>query len=335
MGRDDMSTASISSATIALRRNRREWSVALAAFLLFAVMGVAAPSFYTAGNLRDLALSNAPALLIATGMTLVVLTGHIDISVGSGFAVCTVMAGCLARLGLPMPLVAVGTLTTGCLIGAANGMLTGVLGLPSIVVTLATMVILRDALRWATEGAWIQDLPASFQWAGLGQSGGQILIVVATAAVFAFFAWAARNLSGGRAVYATGSDSEAARLAGIRPQRVVFGVLAITGVLVGAAALLNSIRFAQLQSNSGLGLEMKVIAAVVVGGASISGGRGTMWGTLLGVILLGTIGTALTFLGASAYWEKAIQGGIILAALALDTWLGRAARNVRSDLILG
>jgi rhamnose transport system permease protein len=161
------------------------------------------------------------------------------------------------------------------------------------------------------------------------------LIVLGTLAVFAFFAWAATSLSGGRAVYATGSDSEAARLAGLRPRRIVLGVFALTGALVGTAAFLNSIRFAEVQSNSGVGLEMKVIAAVVVGGASITGGRATMWGTAIGVLLLGTIGTALTFLGASPYWEKAIQGGIILTALALDTWLGRSTRNVRTEPVLG
>jgi rhamnose transport system permease protein len=296
--------------------------------LLFAFMAIAAPSFYSGANLRDLALLNAPVLIISVGMTLVVLTGNIDISVGSLFAVCTVIGGCLAKVGAPMVLVAAGTVTGGLLVGAGNGLLAGTLGLPSIVVTLATMVIMRDALRWATQGAWIQNLPSSFQWAGLGQSVGEILIVAVTGITFAFFAWAATNLSGGRAVYATGSDNEAARLAGIRPRRIVFGVFALTGALVGTAAVLNSIRFAQVQSNSGVGLEMKVIAAVVVGGASITGGRGTMWGTLIGVVLLGTIGTALTFLGASPYWEKAIQGGIILAALALDTWIGRRARNV-------
>jgi rhamnose transport system permease protein len=330
-----LSTGSNSKAIISFGRHRREWSVAFAAISLFGIMAIAAPSFYSSANLRDLALTNAPVVIIAAGMTLVILTGHIDISVGSGFAVCTVMTGWLAKLGLPMPLVAAGTITTGLLIGAGNGLFAGTLGLPSIVVTLATMVILRDGLRWATQGAWIQDLPAGFQWAGLGQLAGQLLIVVVAASVFAFFGWAAGNLSGGRAVYATGSDSEAARLAGIRPQRVVLGVFAVTGALVGMAALLNTIRFAQVQSTSGVGLEMKVIAAVVVGGASITGGRGTMWGTLIGCVMLGIIGTALTFLGASPYWEKAIQGGIILAALALDTWLGRSTHNLRTERGLG
>jgi len=302
---------------------------------LFILMLIQAPAFYSVANIRDLALTNAPVLIIAVGMTLVVLTGNIDISVGSSFAVCTVIAGCLAKLGLPMPLVAAGTITSGLLLGAGNGLLIGGLGLPSIVVTLAAMVILRDSLRWATEGAWIQSLPDAFQWAGLGQFGGQLLILLTTLAIFILFAWGVRNLSGGRAVYATGSDFEAARLVGIQPRRVIFWVFAVSGALVGAAALLNSIRFAQVQSNSGAGLEMKVIAAVVVGGASITGGRGTMWGTLIGLILLGTIGTALTFLGASPYWEKAIQGGIILAALAVDIGLGRTARNVRSNPVLG
>jgi len=326
-----LKAASIIKTRSGLTRNSREWSVAAAALALFTLMAIAAPSFYTAGNLRDLALTNAPVLIIAVGMTLVILSGHIDISVGSGFAVCTVVAGALAKLGLPMPMVAAGTIASGFFVGAGNGLLAGPVGLPSIVVTLATMVILRDSLRWATEGAWIQNLPATFQWGGLGQLLGQMLIVLATLGIFAFSAWAARNLSGGRAVYATGSDSEAARLAGIRPQRVVFGVFAITGALVGTAAFLNAIRFAQVQSNSGVGLELKVIAAVVVGGASITGGRATLWGTLIGVVLLGTIGTALTFLGASPYWEKAIQGGIILAAVAADSWLGRRARNVRAE----
>ena len=123
-------------------------------------------------------------------------------------------------------------------------------------------------------------------------------------------------------VYAVGSDAEAARLAGIEPQRVVFGVFAVTGALVGLAALLNAVRFAAVPSNAGVGLELQAIAAVVVGGTAITGGRGTLLGTLIGVLLLGTIGTALTFLGISPFWEKAIQGLIILAALVADAALG-------------
>src|SRR6266516_1525099 len=141
--------------------------------------------------------------------------------------------------------------------------------------------------------------------------------------VLGIFSWTLRNLAGGRALYAVGSDAEAARLAGIEPRRVTFFVFVLMGALVGLAALLNAVRFSTVPSNAGLGLELKAVAAVVVGGTAITGGRGTLIGTLIGVVLLGTIGTALTFVGINPFWEKAIQGAIILAALASDFVLGR------------
>jgi rhamnose transport system permease protein len=131
-------------------------------------------------------------------------------------------------------------------------------------------------------------------------------------------AWGMRHLAAGRAIYATGSNQHAARLAGLNTALVKCSVFAAIGALTGLAALLNSVRFNQIPSNAGLGLEMKVIASVVVGGAAISGGKGSILGTLLGVILLGAIGPALTFLGASAYWERALQGAIILVAVSVD-----------------
>ncbi len=137
------------------------------------------------------------------------------------------------------------------------------------------------------------------------------------------FSWLLRNLGAGRAIHAVGSDSEAARLAGIEPRNVVFGVFILTGALVGLAALLNAVRFAVVPSNAGIGLELKAVAAVVVGGAAITGGRGTLAGTLIGVALLGTVGTGLIFMGINPFWEKAIQGGIILAALVSDVALRR------------
>jgi len=177
------------------------------------------------------------------------------------------------------------------------------------------MVALRDGLRWITQGAWVQDLPPSFQWFGASQSASEVVTIGAALILLTLAAWGLRNLAAGRAVYATGSNENAARLAGIDPTRVVFCVFALTGALTGAAALFNAVRFNQVPSNAGLGLEMQVIAAVIVGGTSVTGGRGTVAGTLLGVILLGMIGPALTFLGINAYWERAIQGGIILAAV--------------------
>lgn len=313
-------------------RYKREISAAIAFALLLVVVGVTDPTFFSGGNLRDLVINNAPTLLVAIGMTLVILVGQIDISVGSQFAVCSVAAGFLAKTGMPLPLLFVCILLTGAAMGAVNGVLIGRLRLPSIIVTLAMLVLWRDALRWMTEGAWVQDLPANFQWFGLGQLSGEWLIVAITLVIFAGFAWALRNMIAGRKVYAVGSDDEAARLAGISAPSVVFFVFAIMGALTGIAALLNAVRFSEIPGNSGVGLEMKTIAAVVVGGTAISGGRGTLIGTLIGVALLGTVGTALTYLGINPFWEKAIQGAIILIALVSDVALGRLEKNGRSTI---
>ena len=301
-----------------LERYRREVSVAIAILILAAVLGFLAPGFFTARNLSDLLLANMPVLIVALGMTLVILCGQIDIAVGSVFAVCSVAAGELANLGLPTPLAGAAACGIGAAFGALNGALVAYLRIPAIVVTLAAMVALRDGLRWTTQGAWVQNLPRNFQWFGLSQSASQSVTFSIAAALLALTAWSLRNLAAGRAVYATGSNQDAARLVGIDSARVTFAAFAITGALTGCAALLNSVRFNQIPSNAGLGLELKVVAAVVVGGTAITGGKGSIAGTLLGVILLGAIGPALTFLGVSAYWERAIQGAIILAAVAID-----------------
>ena len=309
-----------------LNRYKRELSAGIAYAALLALVAFVAPSFFSATNLRDLALNNAPALLIATGMTMVILVGEIDISVGSQFAVCSVAAAWLAKAGVPLPVLLPCVLLIGAAMGALNGALIAYLHLPSIIASLAMLVAWRDGLRWMTEGAWVQNLPANFQWFGLGQRLGQWLIVGVALTVMAGFSWMLRNLSAGRAIYAVGSDHEAARLAGIEPQRIVFGVFVLMGALTGLAALLNAVRFSVVPSNTGLGLELKVIAAVVVGGAAITGGRGTMIGTLIGVALLGTIGTALTFVSINPFWERSIQGAIILAALVSDVVLSRFER---------
>ena len=311
-----------------LGRYKRELAAAIALAVLLAIVGLVAPSFFSAANLGDLALNNAPLLLVATGMTLVILVGQIDISVGSQFAVVSVVAGLLAKAGVPVLLLLPSVLLLGGALGALNGFLVGRLGLPSIIVTLAMLVAWRDALRWTTEGAWVQDLPEGFQWLGLGQAAGQWSIVAVALGVLVSLGWALRNLSAGRSVYAVGSDREAARLAGIDPVPVVSSVFALMGALTGLAALLNSVRFSAIPSNMGLGLELKAVAAVVVGGTAIRGGRGTLGGTLVGAALLGTVGPALTFAGINPFWEKAVQGAIILAALGSDRLLGQLERHV-------
>ena len=301
-------------------------AVAYAALLL--ITGMAAPSFYSPSNLHDLALNNAPLLIVAIGMTLVILVGEIDISVASQFAVVSVIAGELAKSGVPMLVMPLIVLVVGAAMGAVNGLLVAGFRMPSIIVTLAMLVVWREGLRWLTEGAWVQNLPPSFQWFGLEPEVARWIIVGIALALLGTFAWALRNLALGRWLYAVGSDAEAARLAGIEPRAVTFAVFVVMGALVAIASLLNAVRFNAIPSNAGVGVELQAIAAVVVGGASITGGRADLVGTLVGVALLGTIGPALTFVGINPFWEKAVQGAIIIAALASDAALNRYAKHV-------
>lgn len=310
-----------------MKRHTREISLAIAIVALGGVLAVVAPGFFSFGNLRDLTMTNMPVLIVALGMTLVILTGQIDISVGSQFAICSVIAGVTAKAGGGIAGSAAAACATGAVLGALNGSLITGARIPAIVVTLATMIGMRDGLRWITQGAWVQDLPPDFQAFGYSQETSQAITVAIAAAMVAAMVWGLRNLAAGRAVYATGSNAEGARLAGIEPTRVVFCVFTLTGVLTGAAAFLNAARFNQIPSNAGIGMEMQVIASVIVGGVSVNGGRGTVAGALLGVVLLGMIGPALTFLGISAYWERALQGAIILTAVAIDALRSRTEKH--------
>jgi rhamnose transport system permease protein len=304
---------------------RREASIAIVIACLAVLLAAVAPGYFARENLSDLFLGNMPVLIVAMGTTLVILTGNIDISVGSMFAICGVVAGVVAKTSGSVVVAGLAACAAGAVLGALNGSLVAYLRMPSIVVTLATMVALRDGLRWWTQGAWVQDLPAGFQWFGLQQATYPVVACGSVVLLQSTIGWVMQNLSAGRAVYATGSNEDAARLAGLNTAAVKCAVFTAAGALTGLAALLNSVRFNQIPTNAGLGREMKVIAAAIVGGAAIRGGQGTLMGTLLGVILLGAIGPALTFLGVSAYWERALQGAIILAAVAIDALRERRA----------
>src|SRR4051812_31144324 len=158
-------------------RYKRELSIALAYVLLLLLLAAVAPSFYEGNQFRVILVGSAPVLVAAVGITLVILSRNIDISIGSQLSICGIAAGLLAKWGLPMPLVPPAVMLIGVAMGSINGLFVAALGLPSIVVTLATMVIFRDALRWAREGAFVNNLPSDFQWFGQGQNAGQAIII--------------------------------------------------------------------------------------------------------------------------------------------------------------
>ena len=305
-----------------LKHHFRELSVALALGVLLAFLALAAPAFYDPQPLLSLLTRQAPTLVVACGMALVIICRQIDISVGSQFAVCSVSAGLLAAMKWPLLLVLPASVGLGALLGIINGALVAGLRLPSIVVTLATMVTWREGLRWLRQGAFV-NLPDQVQWFGLSQRAGQWTLIAMALALLVLMALAMKHLAAGRFVYAVGCDAEAARLAGIPPQVVTFMTFVIIGSLTGLAAMMNVIQSPQVDPNSGTGLELKTIAAVVVGGVAISGARGNLWGVFAGLLLLACISPALTHLHIEAYWEKAIQGAIILLAVVADGWRSR------------
>lgn len=308
-----------------MKRYFREWSVFLAFVVILIVLAIKAPAFFQKAQILSMLCDGVPLLITASGAAMVIICRQIDISIGSQFAFCSIFAGLAASAGWPMPLAAGAAILAGVLMGAFNGALVAWLGIPSIVVTLATMVTWREALRWWREGEFVSNLPESFQWFGLSQQAGQVTIIMAALVIFLLLALVLKHVSQGRFIYAVGSDAEAARLAGIPPKTVTFLTFVLMGALTGLAALLTAVRFPDVDPKSGSGLELKAIAAAVVGGVAVSGGRGKLWGVLAGALLLSSIAPALVFLRLQPQWEKALQGLIILLAVAADGW--RSVKN--------
>lgn len=295
----------------------REITVAAALCLLLLSLAVFAPHFFQSQPFVSRLTSQMPALVAAIGIALIIISRQIDISIGSQFSMCAIIAGVTAASGMPLGVAIAAAIGAGAMMGALNGVLIAYLKLPSIVVTLATMVTWQEALRLWQQGRLL-NLPDGIQWFGLSQSVGQTVVISIAFILLIGAALAMKHLSAGRFIYAIGTDAEAARLAGIDPKRTTFGVFVFMGALAGLAAVLNLVQSPQVQPNCGDGLELKTIAAAVVGGVAISGGRGTLLGVLLGMLLLANVNPALTHFYQPPYWEKAIQGLVILLAVFAD-----------------
>jgi rhamnose transport system permease protein len=300
-----------------MKRFSREITVAAALLILFVALSVFAPNFFDFQPFVSRMASQMPALVLAMGVALVIITRQIDISIGSQFGMCAVIAGTAAASGMPMPIAMACAILAGLVMGVMNGWLVAGLQLPSIVVTLATMVIWQEVLRLWQKGRLLA-LPEGIQWFGVSQSAGQITVISAAFLLLLMVAGGMKYLAVGRRIHAVGSNADAARLAGLAPRIMTFGVFVNMGVFAGLAAVLNLVQSPQIQPNCGDGLELKAIAAAVVGGVAITGGRGTLFGVLLGMMLLANVNPALTHFHQPPYWEKAIQGLVILIAVAAD-----------------
>jgi ribose/xylose/arabinose/galactoside ABC-type transport system permease subunit len=292
--------------------------------LLFAAVGAANPRFLAQNNLQSIFLGNAYIAVAAIGMSMVIVSGNIDIAVGSLIGVLATLSGSLAVAGWPVVVSWLVAVLGGLLVEGVIGLAVAYLRIPSIVVTLGMLSILKGGLISATGGAWINNLPAGYHLAQLRPLGVPMpvwfmLILTVLAA------WWMRCAAFGRAIYAVGGNPEAARLAGIPLRRTVVGVFLIHGAFAGIAAVLFATQLSVIQSTVPLGLELSIITASVVGGVSILGGTGTVIGSTLAAILLAAIGSALIFVNVSPYWIHAVQGSLILVTVLVD--LARRRRH--------
>jgi ribose/xylose/arabinose/galactoside ABC-type transport system permease subunit len=310
----------------------REFWLAGFLVLAFAAFAVATRgTFLATENLRDMGVNSAYRLIAGLGITMVILTAGIDISIGSGLALCCIAAGMLATNGMAIAWVVVGTLGAGALLGAVNAGGIALMRLPPIIMTLATLTIYRGVVLAAGGGYWITGLPEQFHWLGKGAIVGLPVPVVSAALLALGSHLLLRRTTFGRSLYAVGNNPSAARHLGVSEARTQWAVYTLSGVAVALAALAYATRFQTIQTNTGNGFEMVVITAVVVGGTSIFGGRGSVLGTVLGVALLEVVSTGLNYLHVPDDWLQAFQGGLVLLAVITDYLGSRASRRGGED----
>lgn len=312
----------------------RELGIGLALVLLVAVTTAVNPRFVSGQGRKDLLLGATILVVLAVGQAIVVITRNVDLSVGSVLGLSAFATGklFLAMPDAPIVLALLTGVGVGVLCGVVNGALIAVARVPALVVTLGTLYVFRGVdYSWAA-GQQINaaDLPRGFKSLGTATLLGIPVLALFAVAVLLAAGFYLRSYRGGRELYAIGSDPAAARLHGIPVGRRVFGALVVSGGLAGLAGVLYAARFGTLDAAAGTGIELNVVAAVVVGGVAIFGGSGSVYGAALGAVLLSTIGSALPVLRIDPFWQQAVVGALILAAIGMDRALAaRIAHRLR------
>ncbi len=305
----------------------QEAVLALCMLALLAIVGTINERFVAERNLTSMLLAHSYIAVAAIGMTMVIISGNIDISVGSLIGVVGALAGTIATAGMPVWVAWIVPIGAAMLISASLGVLVTVFRIPAIVASLGYLSILKGALIIATGGAWITDLPDAFGLSlmrPLGIPMPVIFMVVLTAAA----AWWMRYSRAGRSIYAVGGNTEAAELSGLRPRRIVMMVFVLQGFFTGCAGILYATQLKVIQTTVPLYLELTIITAAVVGGVSILGGSGSVIGAALAAVMLAEIGAALIFVGISPFWIRAAYGTLILITVLVDLHRrGRLARK--------
>lgn len=296
-----------------------------ALIVVFVFLSFASPDFLTADNLFNIGSQTAVVAVIAVGMTLVIITAGIDLSVGSVAALAGVMGALLmSSYGLSMPFAVLGGTLVGAACGFTNGFLVSVAGLNPFIATLGMLSVARGVVYIATDAQSVFGLPDSFRLLGQGVVAGGIpipVVIIITVAIVGYVVLSRTKL--GRYAYAMGSNLEAARLSGIPIRRYLTSVYVISGALAGFGGMIAASRVASGQPNYGIGLELDVIAAAVIGGASLFGGQGTVVGTLIGAFLIALIRNGAVLLNVNTFYQQVIIGVIIWVAVFWDQYRRR------------
>ena len=289
--------------------------------VLAALCGIVAmmtSKFLTMNNLINVARQISINGIVAVGMTFVIITSGIDISVGSTVAISGIVAGLMLKAGYGFWLAVIGALIVGVIVGLANGILVSYGKLLPFVATLGTMNLVRGLLLVLSNGQAIWGLPRQFTFLGTGYLGGIPVPVIICLAVFAVGYFLLNHTTIGRFTIAVGGNEEAARLAGVPVKKIKLFAYSFCGFLCGLAGIVLTARLASAQPTAGEGYELTAIASVVIGGTSLLGGKGSIMGTLLGAMVLGVVSNALNLLGISPFYQTMFIGGIVLIAVLFD-----------------
>ena len=298
-----------------------ELTTVIALIILMAVITIINSNFLTANNLLNLLLQVTSNALIAFGMTFVILTGGIDLSVGSILALSSALTAGLLGSGMPVTLAILISLILGFILGMMNGLLISYGKLAPFIVTLATMTIFRGATLVYTNGNPITKGLSDtflFQFLGQGYIVGIPFPVIIMFIVFIVLYVLLHKTAFGKSVYAIGGNEKAAYISGVKLNKVKIIIYSISGIMASISGLIITSRLSSAQPTAGASYEMDAIAAVVLGGTSLSGGKGRILGTLIGALIIGVLNNGLNIIGVSAFWQQVVKGVVILIAVLID-----------------
>jgi ribose/xylose/arabinose/galactoside ABC-type transport system permease subunit len=306
----------------------KELGILAALAIMCVIIGTTNPAFFSAFNLFSIGKQTSLVAIIGVGMTFVIITGGIDLSVGSVMGLGGIVTAIMLKSGMPIPIGILGGMLTGTVIGFFNGHISKLFGIPPLITTLGTMNIARGLIYVLTRGIPVYGLPEAFFLLGQGDLLGVPWLIIIAVAISLVGHFILSMTTYGRALYATGGNSEAARLAGMDVERIKVSTFVIVSTLAALSGILLTSRLSSGEVTAGIGWEMDVVAAVIIGGTSLFGGSGTILGTVLGAAIMSVLRNGMVLMRVSVYWQTIIIGFVIILAVAVDQFRRRRASQL-------